>query len=139
MYANDSSQAFVVRVAGSRNEKSNLYIEGRSETPARSHRRTEQRDIATVQCRFRGARQLSAMLQTHTCQNKMLFTQPESVFSSKMFLADRPPKRFRGFCSLTLTLTTYNGSIHTSTNFTKHMCTALGPPVPSRPVALRRF
>ena len=41
MYANDGSRAFVVRVAGSRKEKSNLYIKGRSETPARSHRRTE--------------------------------------------------------------------------------------------------
>ena len=71
MYANDGSRAFVVRVAGSRNEKSNLYVKGRSETPARSHRRTEQRDIATVQCRLRGARQLSAMLRTQTCQNKM--------------------------------------------------------------------
>ena len=70
MYANDGSRAFVVRVAGSRNEKSNLYVKGRSETPARSHRRTEQRDIATVQCRFRRARQLSAMLRTQTCQNK---------------------------------------------------------------------
>ena len=71
MYANDGSRAFVVRVAGSRKEKSNLYIKGRSETPARSHRRTEQRDIATVQCRFRRARQLSAMLRTQTCQNKV--------------------------------------------------------------------
>ena len=71
MYANDGSRAFVVRVAGSRNEKSNLYVKGRSETPARSHRRTEQRDIATVQCRFRRARQLSAMLRTQTCQNKV--------------------------------------------------------------------
>ena len=40
MYANYGSRAFVVRVAGSRKEKSNLYIEERSETPARSHRRT---------------------------------------------------------------------------------------------------
>ena len=71
MYANDGSWAFVVRVAGSRKEKSNLYVKGRSETPARSHRRTEQRDIATVQCRFRRARQLSAMLRTQTCQNKI--------------------------------------------------------------------
>ena len=71
MYANDGSRAFVVRVAGSRNEKSNLYVQGRSETPARSHCRTEQRDIATVQCRFCRARQLSAMLRTQTCQNKM--------------------------------------------------------------------
>ena len=71
MYANDGSRAFVVRVAGSRKEKSNLYVKGRSETPARSHRRTEQRDIATVQCRFRGARRLSAMLRTQTCQNKV--------------------------------------------------------------------
>ena len=70
MYANDGSRAFVVRVAGSRKEESNLYIEGRSETPARSHRRTEQRDIATVQCRFRRARQLSAMLRKQTCQNE---------------------------------------------------------------------
>ena len=70
MYANDGSRAFVVRVAGSRKEKSNLYIKGRSETPARSHRRTEQRDIATVQCRFRRARQLSdgQTPQTRTCK-----------------------------------------------------------------------
>ena len=78
MYANDGSRAFVVRVAGSRNEKSNLYVKGRSETPARSHRRTEQRDIATVQCRFRRARQLSAMLRTQTCQNKMTIDTPQT-------------------------------------------------------------
>ena len=71
MYANDGSRALVVRVAGSRKEESNLYLKRAFRKPARSHRRTEQRDIATVQCRFRGARQLSAMLRTQTCQNKM--------------------------------------------------------------------
>ena len=71
MCANYGWRAFVVRMAGSCKEESNLYITGRSETPARSHRRTEQRDIATVQCRFCGARQLSAMLGTQTCHNMM--------------------------------------------------------------------
>ena len=91
MYANYGWRAFVVRMAGSRKEESNLYIKGRSETPARSHRRTVQRDIATVQCRFRGARQLSAMLCTQTCQNTMGIYLKRVAVNARRTLA-------RGWC-----------------------------------------